>query len=68
MTNTYWNIDDGNGNSLTQGMQNEIVARRAAQAHANRLGRSVFLYEAGSPVDGEGEPDTSIEPEEIAPE
>jgi hypothetical protein len=61
MANTYWNIDSANGNSLSEGIQSEISARRIAQSAANRLGQSVYLYEVG---DGKSE----IESEEIKPE
>jgi hypothetical protein len=61
MANTYWNIDSADGNSLSEGIQSEISARRIAQSAANRLGQSVYLYEAG---DGKSE----IESEEIKPE
>lgn len=44
----YYNIDSMHGQGLSAGIQSEIVARRAAQAHANRLGESVYLYEVGS--------------------
>ncbi len=70
MSNTYWNLDDGNGNSLFEGM-NEVEARRAAQRIANERGESVWLYEVGNTNPeraGSGEPDTEIESEEIAPE
>lgn len=60
---TYWNIDSVDGNSLTQGIQSEIEARRIAQSTANRLSQSVYLYEVGA-GDGESETDS----EEIAPE
>jgi len=51
-------IDSMHGNELTTGIQSEIVARRAAQNHANRIGETVYLYEVGS----DGEPE-AIEPE-----
>lgn len=50
---TYWNIDSAHGNSISQGIQLESEARKAAQRTANRLGESVYLYEAGA--DGESE-------------
>lgn len=68
MSQSYWNLDDGNGNSLFEGMQSEVQARRAAQRIANERGESVYLYEAGRSDGGEGDVDTEIESEEIAPE
>ena len=65
MSNSYWNLDDGNGNSIFEGMQ-EVPARRSAQRIANERGESVFLYEAGR-SDGDDE-DSEIESEEIEPE
>lgn len=67
MATTYWAIDDGNGNQLTTGLDGQ-VARKTAQRMANERGESVYLYDAGSPIGGDGEPDTTIEAEEIAPE
>ena len=63
MANTYWNIDSGDGNSLTQGIQLESEARKIAQRQANERGESVYLYEVGN---GDGE--SEVESEEIAPE
>ena len=63
---SYWNIDSGDGNALTEGMQSEVEARRAAQRMANERGESVYLYEVG-PGDGESEVDSEeIEPESDA--
>jgi hypothetical protein len=62
MANTYWNIDSGDGNELSAGIQSEIEARRIAQSTANRLGQSVYLYEVGN---GDGE--SEAESEEIEP-
>lgn len=53
----YYAVDTGDGNELCNGLAPEI-ARKAAQAHADRLGESVYLYEVGS----------DEEAEEIAPE
>ena len=60
---TYWNIDSEHGNSITQGIQSEIEARRIAQSTANSLGESVYLYEVGN---GDGE--SEVDSEEIKPE
>lgn len=69
MSNTYWNIEDGNGTDLSQGIQSETVARKAAQRIANERGKSVYLYESGSGISGgEGDADTTVDAEEIAPE
>jgi tRNA(Ile2) C34 agmatinyltransferase TiaS len=42
-------VDDGIGNRLTAGLQ-EQIARRVAQRIANERGESVYLYQTG---DGE---------------
>jgi len=63
MANTYWNIDSGDGNELTAGIQLESEARKIAQRMANERGESVYLYEVGA-GDGESEADS----EEIEPE
>jgi hypothetical protein len=62
--NTCWNIDTGDGTSLSQGIMTEVTARRAAQSHANRLGQPVYLYEVGGATDEDGDPVT----EEVRPE
>lgn len=62
MANTYWNIDSGDGNSLSEGIQLEHVARRIAQRMAKERGEPVYLYEVGN---GDGE--SEIESEEITP-
>jgi hypothetical protein len=54
---SYYNIDDRFGNQLTAGLQPH-EARRVAERIANRLGESVFLYEAG---------EAEAEMEEITP-
>lgn len=59
----YWNIDSGDGNSLTEGIQLEIEARRIARRMANERGESVYLYEVGN-ESGESE----VGYEEIEPE
>lgn len=64
MANTYWNIDSADGNSLTQGIQSEIEARRAAQRMANARCESVYLYEVGA---GDGESEADAEEIEPAP-
>lgn len=58
----YWNIDSGDGNSLTEGLQLECEARRIAQRMANERGESVYLYEVGI---GDGE--SEVDSEEIWP-
>ena len=60
---TYWNIDSADGNSLSEGIQSEVEARRIAQSTANRLGQSVYLYEVGN-----GDGDSEVESEEFSPE
>ena len=40
-----YSIEDGFGNELSAGIQSDVVARRAAQSHASRLGKTVYLYE-----------------------
>ncbi len=59
-----WNIDSGDGNRIAQGIQCEVVARREAQAMADRLKQSVYLYDT-SDVDKDGSPN---EAEEFTPE
>jgi hypothetical protein len=64
---TYWNIDSGDGNSLSAGIQLEVEARKIAQRRANERGESVYLYEVGN-GDGESEVESEeIRPEEIRP-
>lgn len=60
---SHYNIDSADGNSLSQGIQLEVEARRIAQRTANRLGESVYLYEVGN---GDGE--SEAESEEIEPQ
>jgi len=60
---SYWNIDSGDGNELSAGIQLESEARKIAQRQANERGESVYLYEVGS---GDGE--SPAESEEISPE
>lgn len=57
MATGYFAVDTGDGNELCSGLAPQI-ARKAAQAHANRLGEAVYLYEVGS-----DEPAEEIEPE-----
>lgn len=60
---TYWNIDSQHGQCLTEGIQLEHEARKAAQRTANRLNEPVFLYEAGSEESPEQvDPDDSDTP------
>lgn len=68
MAFSYWNIEDGNGHTLAEGMQPEAVARKAAQSLANERNESVWIYGAGSSHEGTGDVDTEIEAEEIKPE
>ncbi|MBI4822428.1 MAG: hypothetical protein HY791_39575 [Deltaproteobacteria bacterium] len=42
-----WSVDDEHGTRLTTGLQ-EAEAHDAAERIAVRLGRPVYLYEAGS--------------------
>jgi len=42
---TYWNIYDMHGTVLSAGILDIHSARRIAQAHANRMRQSVYLYE-----------------------
>jgi len=42
-----YSIDDGHGNLITAGLQDEAHARRTAQSQADRRGESVYLYEVG---------------------
>lgn len=44
--NNPWSVDDGFGNTITSGLQ-EHVAGRVAQEIADRLNRTVYLYEQG---------------------
>ncbi len=50
-----WTIDDEHGNQLGAGIQSSVVARRAAQAKANHIGRPVFLYDDAADGDGSEE-------------
>ena len=43
MTHTYYRIDTGDGGELCDGIQQRVVAERAAQEHADRLGETVYL-------------------------
>jgi hypothetical protein len=54
---SYWNIDDGDGTSLSEGIQSQSQARRIAQAHANRMRESVYLYAVDSAVAEEFRPE-----------
>lgn len=60
---SYYNIDSADGNAITQGIQSEVEARRAARRMANERGESVYLYEVGG---GDGE--SEVDSEEIEPE
>ena len=53
-------ICDGHGNALGDGIQSRIVADRAAQAHADRIGQTVYL----SGPDCDDEP---VEPQRARP-
>ena len=66
---TQWNIDSAHGNSMTQGIATESEARNLAQRTANRLGESVYIYEARTIREDESEetPDTAVDAEEIQP-
>lgn len=52
MTNTYWEISDGNGNQLTTGLSVH-TAREVAQRKADERGESVWLYECPTGDDGD---------------
>jgi hypothetical protein len=55
-TPAVWAIDDADGTEICSGLSPE-TAHSTAQAVADRMGETVYLYEIGSPSD----------PEEISP-
>ena len=69
MTTTY-SIDNGDGNQLCAGLQGYDAARKAAQARANDLGETVYLYAPSEVAEaeerGEEHESEAIEPETVA--
>lgn len=47
METTYYAVDNGNGDNLCSGLS-ESIAYSTAQWWADRLGETVYLYEAAS--------------------